>query len=187
MMYVENPHNRRALVCIDPGRALGWSLLHWTGAPSTPWVLQDCGLVRAKSRDVSAQAAETLELARGSVLRAVRGLLSPAEKPLVVVEFMQWRPDDRKSEPNDLIRVATMGAAVAGLLSTDVRLVPARTWKGSIPWEVSCSRSLAALRPEESAVYVRSVSEVPDDLRDNVIDAIGLGMWTVGRAHHGGF
>jgi len=54
-----------------------------------------------------------------------------------------------------------------------VELVQPRTWKGQVPKQVHNRRTLAALTPDEFALA--------DGKRHDVIDAIGLGLWKLGR------
>ena len=54
-----------------------------------------------------------------------------------------------------------------------VELVQPRTWKHQVPKQVHNRRTLAALTPDEFALA--------DGQRHDVIDAVGLGLWKLGR------
>jgi len=54
-----------------------------------------------------------------------------------------------------------------------VELVQPRTWKGQVPKAIHNRRALAALTPDEFALA--------DGQPHDVIDAIGLGLWKLGR------
>lgn len=81
-----------------------------------------------------------------------------------------------KVDPNDLLvlardvgRVEQM-AIDAGLR---VELVHPRTWKGNVPKTVHQRRILAALDANERAMV--------EGKKHDVVDAVGLGLWKVGR------
>src|SRR3972149_4885609 len=85
-----------------------------------------------------------------------------------------------KSDPDDLIR----GALVAGAASMccweegELRFVEPRTWKGQVPKEIHHRRVVAAL----SAAELARIAEIqPKSLQHNVLDAVGLGLWHLGR------
>lgn len=195
-MNVSNPHNRVALVAIDPGRNLGFAVflyrqeppvLELPNRPVGVWYLHTAGLVCSNARSIDQQATETRAETQKRVLSALwAGGLNPSQYPLSVCELMEWRPDDQRSNAQDLIRVATVGAAVAGMVSPDLRFVTPNDWKGQVPKEVMFRRVEKLLTSEEMTTLLRDVSAYPVNLRHNVYDAVGIGLYATGRMARGG-
>ena len=188
-MKLPNPNRRRTLVAIDPGRNLGWALFMDFGPPIPNlnpggWVLKTCGLVRSSARDMNEQIRETLLAIRAQV-NPLLALTEP--QPLSACEFMEWRPNDVRSVAADLIRVATIGAAVAGSLSPEPYFIPPNDWKASTPDDVMSRRTLQHLGIIESRWMNEALTSVPDSLRHNTVDAIGIGLFATGRMQRGGF
>lgn len=92
------------------------------------------------------------------------------EKPMVYPLGTRGAGDD----PNDLIEVALTVGAVMSVAESTITAYP-RDWKGTVPKEIHNKRVLAALTDKDKALIER----VPSGLRHNVIDAIGLGLWTL--------
>jgi len=181
---VTNPSNRTALVAIDPGRNLGWCLMAFLHGA---WTLAACGLVCSAARGLNEQAAETLTGAQGSILRALWAMgHHPGDRPLAVCELMEFRPDDVRSNAQDLIRVATIGAAVAGMVSLEARFATPQEWKGQVPKDVMGRRVLAILSPGELAIMRAGLMDHAPGLHHNTLDAIGIGLWATGRMERGG-
>lgn len=113
--------------------------------------------------------------------RGIRSNL--AENPTVYLELMRWRPNDRRSNANDLIEVATNGALFAGGLGGEVKLVPATDWKGSVPKRIMGRRIWGGLVEEEKKIVENFFTKctVPKGLQHNYIDAIGIGLWASKR------
>ena len=199
-MNIQNPLARRALVAIDPGRNLGWSVFVQTGVilrentpippvqpPGVGWELRACGLVSCASTNVSIQTQETRAAVQTAILRVLwDNGFHPGQHPLSVCELMEWRPDDRRSSAQDLIRVATVGAAIAGMLSPEPWFVTPNEWKGQVPKEIMGSRVLHALVPAEGLVFTRDSRGITPNAAHNIVDAIGIGLWAVGRIQRGG-
>lgn len=102
----------------------------------------------------------------------------------VVIELPEYRPSqrDRRVDPNDLITLAVrVGklAARAEARGLVVELVRPTRWKGSVPKRIHHQRIGRALTVEEHAVL--NGVRVADSLRHNVLDAIGIGLWKIGR------
>lgn len=101
----------------------------------------------------------------------------------VVCELPQvYRNAQSKGDPNDLIKVAVeVGqwkerALRYGCPWTEVK--PAY-WKGQVPKPVHHARILRTLNERERA-YVEGI-KLPASKMHNVMDAIGLGLWKLGR------
>ena len=102
-------------------------------------------------------------------------LLMHAER--LVIELPQiYRASRTKGDPNDLIDVAlVVGQIMASF--TDVTLIKPRAWKGTVKKEVMTARIESKLTDAEKALIPRlSIS-----LRHNVVDAIGIGLFSLGR------
>ena len=113
-------------------------------------------------------------------LHAVEFRSAPLEATDVatVVEHMVVYPGGRFAQ--DLIDVAFAAGRMTSACST-VRKVTAREWKGQIPRNIEQLRTTAKLTAEEMAVYTRDTASVKPYLRHNVISAIGIGLWSLGR------
>lgn len=100
----------------------------------------------------------------------------------VIIEKPQWRPHERKIDINSLIALAIMVGELKRVyrsFGADVNLVVPTTWKGSVPKDIHNRRVLSHLSPEELArVPLRPRAKTPDH---NCVDAIGLGLWKLGR------
>lgn len=78
-------------------------------------------------------------------------------------------------DPASLIKLAfTAGVLVGRLGAPKVRAVAPREWKGQRPKAIHNKRTLSLLDANERAKILRATSDV--------LDAIGLGLWAVGRA-----
>lgn len=81
--------------------------------------------------------------------------------------------------PNDLLPLAQcVGGVLARVDAFDRQLVLPRVWTGGVPKAVRQRRFLATLQPHELAM-VKKVK--PASKAHNVIDAIHIGMWHLGR------
>jgi nitrogen regulatory protein PII-like uncharacterized protein len=97
-----------------------------------------------------------------------------------VIEVPQVYPQRSwKGDANDLIDVALAAGAVAGSLGCDVRYVRPREWKGTAPKEVHQRRILTLLDMSERAIL--DGCGAPKSKLHNVVDAVGLGLWSAGR------
>ncbi len=98
----------------------------------------------------------------------------------IVVEIPQvYQQRMWKGDPNDLIDVAIVAGAVAAQFRCETTFIRPRKWKGTRPKKVCNKLTLGTLDDGELKVY-RSV-DVLASLRHNVIDAIGIGLWRLGR------
>lgn len=107
----------------------------------------------------------------------------PGPVDLLVIELPQVYPGARAEDPNDLIQVARAVGQWEQATSFQVlELVHPRTWKGTVDWRVMCRRIVQALSESERA----KIPELPEGKLHNVLDAIGLGLWALGRIRRGG-
>lgn len=148
------------LLAIDPGKDTGWSLFSPKGA------LLDAGLGDPISR---------------------RGVHVIIERPQV------YRGRASKGDPNDLITLAIQVGRYTERFEAHgctVEHVLPHEWKGSVDPDVLCRRIVEALLPREREALFQVLAPlarkpVEEDLtagrRHNVIDAVGLGKWSLLR------
>ncbi len=114
-------------------------------------------------------------------LAAVLGKFSLVACDILVIELPQVYQHGRsKGDPNDLIRVAFYAGAVAGALGyfggllTGKLLTPTPgDWKGQVPKAIHHERIRRVLSTKELGLVSR--------VDHNVMDAVGLGLWALGR------
>lgn len=139
------------LVAIDPGKTPGWALFRKKA-------LVRCG--------------------RKGLLEALVGL---DDVKAAVIEKPVAYPQD-KTRVNDLITLAiNVGEWKAfcedrGMV---VELVEPRRWKGSVPKAIHNQRVLGALTEEELKLLPKRPRA--KDYDHNMVDAVGLGLWKLGR------
>lgn len=154
-------------LAIDPGtKATGWAVFDGRK-------LSMAGLLRAKD---AAHMAQELALLSSSLRlpAAYYGLY--IERPQV---YSRYRT---QADPNDLIGVALVAGAALGIFSPfaqGVSMPRPMDWKGQLPKEIHHRRIFAELDLEERRGV--ELGGVPKSLIHNVNDAIGLGLWAVGR------
>lgn len=94
----------------------------------------------------------------------------------VLIEVPEYQRG-RRVNPNDLITLALRVGRIQGRVLAaggTVELVTPSSWKGNVPKRIHNARTLARLTPEERVI-------VPANARHDVIDAIGIGLWRLGR------
>ena len=101
----------------------------------------------------------------------------------IVIELPQVYPQ-QPVPPNDLITLAFLagryaGAAMGGSVGVAVSTVFPHQWKGNLPKDLCAIRVRAALTPAERTIV--DAIDVPEKQRHNVMDAIGIGLFTLGR------
>jgi hypothetical protein len=150
------------LIAIDPGvKISGWALFASDGR------LDSCGVARSKSTD-DARAAEQQA---GQIPTAA----------VAVVELMHPRGDDTRSRTAEILRVQWVGGFLAGRLGLVARAAPPHEWKGSVPKHIHHPRILARLDDGELRVMDSHLSGLSSKVKHNAIDAIGIGLWALGR------
>ena len=82
-----------------------------------------------------------------------------------------------KGDPNDLITIALVAGMVAGATSQSFEYVLPREWKGQVPKAVHSLRIEKKLSQKE----IERIEKCPASIRHNAIDAIGIGLWKLGR------
>lgn len=90
-----------------------------------------------------------------------------------VCEVPQVYPQS-KADPNDMIPLALLAGSLVGFFGSPfVKLPKPREWKGQVPKKIHNARTLAALTPAEL--------QLCGGLSHDEIDAVGLGLWYLGR------
>lgn len=150
-----------SMISADPGKlSLAWAYFEDD-------VLQQCGLIREKKRQ---KLHEAFAYEFGFV-----------DVELAIVEVPQvYQQRFLKGDPNDLIEVAlTAGAFLSAANALEIDTVRPRGWKGTRPKEVCNALTLKTLSETEKKVL--GSCGVPRSLAHNIMDAVGIGLWTLGR------
>ena len=154
------------ILSIDCGKqCVGWAVFHPFIAEGFGGKLAACGLLRPPSKR---RPPTTRELGWDTITQ-------------VVIELPQIYPQ-LKGDPNDLVAIAARGAWFAGRMAPhvyDYESVHPREWKGTVDGDVFLKRITKRLYDREKALLAGC--DVIPSLEHNVIDAIGLGLWKVGR------
>ena len=143
------------LLAVDPGADSGWALFCHD-------MLISCGL--------------------GSEVHPL-----PEKLDVVVIEHPVIYPHGRTKNPNDVLKVAVSAGEWAGRLADralEIRYVFPRDWKGTINGDIMNARTWARLDDGEKQVVDDAVraQKIPARKRHNVLDAIGLGLFAMGRS-----
>lgn len=96
-----------------------------------------------------------------------------------VVEVPQvYRFGKSKGDPDDLIQLAGVGGAIgARLQALEAHGYYPRQWKGQVPKDVMAARIESYL----NAAELSAIAKCAPSLRHNVLDAIGIGLYHLGR------
>lgn len=95
----------------------------------------------------------------------------------LVVESQQIYPGS-PVRTSDLIDLAHAAGMVAGRFEVAPEWVLPKKWKGNTPKAICTKRIEKCLTPEEVEALDPSV---PKSLRHNMLDAVGIGLWALGR------
>ncbi len=147
---------RGLTLAIDPGKDTGWSL--WTDAS-----LIGAGLVDGDRPHIPTP---------------------PDGVDNLLVEIPQERVagGGRRAPANDLIRLAfRAGTVVGGVHHVHRHEVLPVTWKGTLPKDVCARRVIERLSDFERVRLDASLSLISPGARHNALDAVGLGLYAVGR------
>ena len=156
-------------LAIDPGTTRqGWALFGGVQ-------LAECG--------INCGAAETFVLK--SSVQHLRSFFGVAR---AVIEGQEIHRGGRfgKVSPATIIRLAQSAGMVAGVLQAitqaPVEFVLPSVWKGGVPKGPHQERIVNALFPKEKEVLDVGLSRIKAKTHHSeVIDAVGIGLWAVGR------
>lgn len=155
------------LIAIDPGKTTGWAAFNEEGT------LVGAGV--AKKSEIWKWGHEKPFGPLPSVLYGTGYAYT------VLVEHPRWYPHDH-TDVNDLIDLAVLVGELRHAYSDRgslVELVWPRTWKGNVEKKITTERILKRLSPAELAVVPRRPRA--KDVDHNCADAVGLGLWKLGR------
>lgn len=102
--------------------------------------------------------------------------LGSPEESRVIVEVPTGRGGNTRATPDDLIKLALTAGRVIGRyeqLGQYIHTVTPNHWKGSVKKEISHRRIKAVLGEDELRLLVGASGDV--------LDAVGLGLWELGR------
>jgi hypothetical protein len=82
-----------------------------------------------------------------------------------------------KGDPADILNLLEVGATFQGMLGRPVEWVEPHAWKGNIDPDAMTERIHGRLLPAE----LKRIDPCPKSLEHNILDAIGIGLATLGR------
>lgn len=168
------------LVAIDPGKRTGWAMFRDSRLTCCGYVLPD----------------GSKHYSRCEQLNKIPG----AET--VLIEQPRWYPHERKIDVNDLLDLAVLVGEIKAnmggrcfnsqecdfdelLIRPEVELIFPRTWKGTVPKPIMSQRIYEKLDEGEKKLLPlkrgKKLSTSAADHDHNALDAIGLGLWKLGR------
>ncbi len=157
------------LICVDPG-------------------LRGCGVAEFEGYDLkrAAYVKNPVETGRGYAAHQAMGTavgLWRGSPTKALIEHPRIYPSaaQQKGDLNDLLDVVAVGAAIAAYIPNVVTVFPA-DWKGNVPKDAMTERIRRAITDEERA----RIEKCPANLMHNVLDAIGIGLWKLGRINKKG-
>jgi hypothetical protein len=116
------------------------------------------------------------------------GLGAPAQPNAdrVIIERPMIYPGGRqKARPADVIKLATRAGEAGGLYArsrgVEPEYVEPHAWKGSVDKNIHHARIWAKLSTDEQAIVSTAARGVAPSKRHNILDAIGIGLWAIGR------
>jgi hypothetical protein len=99
---------------------------------------------------------------------------------LVLIEKPMIYPRS-KARPNDIVELAIVAGQISAQWAPYVTWVLPRQWKGTIDGDAMHVRIIKTLTEAERGVYFAAADEVAESYRHNIADAIGIGLWKLGR------
>jgi hypothetical protein len=112
--------------------------------------------------------------------QAINGWLEYDGSQQIIIEYQRLRIGREKGDPNNMMELQGVVGAISGLFYEwpPVAYFPEQ-WKGTIKKEVMTQRILNRLTPEELLVIGPLNSK-----SHNTIDAVGIGLYHLGRLKH---
>ena len=161
------------LITIDPGlRGLGLAVFEKQTLVKACYVKNE-----AEGRGYAAH----VELAKGTQSNLRWAACGELYRSNLLVEMPRVYPVMPKTDLNDLLDLSGVGGAVAAKLSSSygcaVEHVFPSDWKGQLEKQAMVARIKGKLSEAERAV----VEPAASSLMHNVYDAIGIGLWKLGR------
>lgn len=105
----------------------------------------------------------------------------PVKNDVLVCEMPRAYPGVRAEDPNDLLDLAGVLGAVSASFPGVVKMYFPSDWKGQVPKKTMTDRIRGFVKPEEWG-------RIKDDgaKTHNTLDAVGLGLFHLGRMKRGG-
>jgi len=118
---------------------------------------------------------------------AMCGIGHPEGAPTlgVLIERPRIYPHGRTKDPNSVLSVAINAGEWAGQYRACgyvVDYVEPLRWKGQVPKDIHHARVFAKLDDHEKAIVDECGRGIAPSKRHNMIDAVGLGLYKVGRS-----
>ena len=109
---------------------------------------------------------------------------APTNPGLIVIEQQRLRPGKEKGNPQNMMELQGVVGTVLGYYhrNTITEAWYPEQWKGSVKKEVMTARILHRLTLEEFQIL--DAVKCAESLKHNVIDAIGIGLFHLGRLKH---
>lgn len=100
-------------------------------------------------------------------------------RPSLVIEIPQvYYGSKQKGDANDLVKLAFEAGKVSAEFA-GVKTVRPREWKGTVKKEIMLRRIVSRLNDNE--LYLLKDLGLPSHKEHNVVDAVGIGLWRLGR------
>lgn len=98
---------------------------------------------------------------------------------LLAIEHPRVYPGSaqQKGDLNDLLDLVGVGGAIAAYFAKTTETVFPADWKGQVPKAMMTERISRSITPEER----KTIEKCPASLMHNVLDAVGIGLWKLGR------
>lgn len=151
------------LVAYDPGKNTGWA------------VFQD-GIL------IASRAGSWVEMFEAATVFV--DTLAHPHYLQVLGELPMVYPGPRPEDPNDLIVLAEQLGELLSIYRArgcGVETVHPRTWKGTVPKRYHQPRIRSRLTVQELVLIPQTPRSKKYD--HNAVDAVGLGLWKLGRMH----
>ena|ERR1017187_9776424 len=103
----------------------------------------------------------------------------------LVIEYQRLRMGKEKGDPNNMMEVQGVVGALAGMFTMEGEQIVAyypEAWKGSIKKDVMTMRIVQRMTTDETQIL--RLAKIPSSLMHNTIDAIGIGLFHLGRLKH---
>lgn len=105
---------------------------------------------------------------------------------ILVIENPKIYPGpQQKGDPDDVVLLATLVGMIAGRVPhRELRLPRPQEWKGNVPKDIMLKRITeprSASRPYGLSPEELAIIDGAKGKRDAVLDAVGVGMWALGR------
>ncbi len=97
------------------------------------------------------------------------------------IEVPRWR--DNHPRPNDLLDLAFSAGKNVG--NSRCTVVFPNPWKGNVPKDICETRIKKILSPDEKDRLDRCLAEYKESLHNHMYDAMGVGLFVLGRAGRG--